>query len=153
MIHHITFRTSAHATEDPDRVKSALNLFLPVHNSSAAAKEQELIRETVTKGYYQNPIIIFEAKLDRSKDCLSAIELLKAKMRPEDLSRLVAELPLRVDEDCNLHIRFDKQEAYTGKMKFAGSSDSINMRIKLKSYPARRDAAINVARSLFAAED
>ncbi len=59
----------------------------------------------------------------------------------------------RVDDDCTLYIRFNKQEAYLGKLMTTTKSDSILVRIKIKAYPARADKAIQVALSLLGEGD
>ena len=62
---------------------------------------------------------------------------------------LKTQITERVDEQCALHIRFDKQAAYEGEVKLATTPDTIAVRIKLKAYPARREIAIKVAEPLF----
>lgn len=51
MIHRVSFRTFVAATEDEDRVKEGLGIFVP-HDSITA---------TVAAGHYGNPIIILIA--------------------------------------------------------------------------------------------
>ncbi|NIA02943.1 MAG: hypothetical protein GWP12_00170, partial [Nitrospirae bacterium] len=72
---------------------------------------------------------------------------------PEELSRIVTELPQRVDEECNLYLRFDKQEACKGNLKMAQISDAILLRIKLKAYPAKQEKAIYMAQELLRSEE
>ncbi len=147
MIHYIYLRTSAQATEDPEKVRSALKLLLPPPGRSAK-KDSITVHETVTTGYHGNPIIVMEAELKQNKDCQYVVDRIREHLGPAGISRLAAELPQRVDDDCNLYIRFNKQEAYLGKLMTTAKSDSILVRIKIKAYPARPENAIQVARSL-----
>jgi RNA-binding protein len=152
MIHYIHLRTIAQATEDPEKVRSALKLLLPPPDQSAK-KDSITVHETVTTGYHGNPIIVMEAELKKSKDCQYVVDLIREHLGPAGISRLAAELPQRVDYDCNLYIRFNKQEAYLGKLMTTTKSDSILVRIKIKAYPARPEKAIQVARSLLGEGD
>lgn len=150
MIHYIYLRTSAQATEDPEKVKSSLRLFLPPLEEE---DDPDIIRETVTSGYYGNQIIIMEAELKRKKHCRYVIDHVKHHLGPDGVSRIIAELPQRMDDDCNLYIRFNKQEASKGRMIITKASDAILIRIKLKTFPAKQEKAIQAAQALFTTED
>ncbi|KAF5422111.1 MAG: hypothetical protein C5S44_05345 [Candidatus Methanocomedens sp.] len=152
MIHYIHLRTSAQATEDPEKVRSALKLLLPPPGQ-LAKKDSITVHETVTTGYHGNSIIVMEAELKQNKDCQYVVDLIREHLGPVGISQLAAELPQRVDYDCNLYIRFNKQEAYLGKLMTTIKSDSILVRIKIKAYPARADKAIQVALSLLGEGD
>ena len=153
MIHSISLRTSAQATEDLEKVKVALKLFLPQQNNNRGQENSGLIRETHTTGYYGNPITILEAQLTRKKDCLHVLDIIKRHLKPGDISRLVDELPMRVDEQCNLYFRFNKQEAYQGRLHITTVSDAIRIRIKLQVYPAKQKKAQQAAHELLTLED
>lgn len=152
MIHYIHLRTIAQATEDPEKVRSALKLLLPPPGQ-LAKKDSITVHETVTTGYHGNSIIVMEAELKQNKDCQYVVDLIREHLGPAGISQLAAELPQRVDDDCNLYIRFNKQEAYLGKLMTTTKSDSILVRIKIKAYPARADKAIQVALSLLGEGD
>ncbi len=152
MIHYIHLRTSAQATEDPEKVRLALKLFLPPSGQSAK-KDTTSVHEIVTTGYYGNQIILMEAELKKNKDCQYVVDRIREYLGPSGVSRLAAELENRVDDDCTLYIRFNKQEAYQGKLMTTAKSDSILVRIKIKAYPARPEKAIQIARSLLGVGD
>jgi RNA binding exosome subunit len=137
-IHNISFRTIVSATESEDRVKSALSLFI---------FDNEIYLNN-TEGHFGNPISIMEAKI-RGKKCSQFIELLKSNLPSSDILRLKNELDERIDDECNLHIRLDKQAAFQGMLKLATSCDMIVVQIKLKAYPASYENAIAVARNIF----
>ena len=61
---------------------------------------------------------------------------------------LKKELDTRIDDDCCLHIRFDKQAAYNGIVQLATTTDTIAAEIKLKAFPARRENAIAAAEEI-----
>ncbi|MDP2767482.1 MAG: RNA-binding domain-containing protein [Candidatus Methanoperedens sp.] len=134
----ISLRTIVAATESEDRVKTALSLFL-------FGDEIETIK---TEGHFGNPITILQAQI-KGRTCRRFIELLKSKLPENELGRLKKELGERIDDDCCLHIRFDKQAAYNGIVQLAAATDTIATQIKLKAYPARREKAMAVAEEFF----
>lgn len=137
-IHNILFRVIAHATESEDRVKTALSLFIFDNE----------IETNTTEGYFGNPIIIMQSHLKR-KNCNSFVTLLRSKMPEEELRKIKSELPDRIDDECVLHIRFDKQAAYQGQVRLAANSDTIMAQLKLRAYPANREKAVAAAEKLF----
>lgn len=137
-IHHITLRAIAQATEDIDRVKAALSLFIFDNE----------IETVTTEGHYGNPISILQAQL-KGRDCDRLINLIKSKLSGAELEKLKKELGERIDDDCYLHIRFDKQAAYKGVVQLAATTDTIAAGIKLKVYPARHEKAVETAEEIF----
>lgn len=137
-IHNISFRAFVQATESEDRVRNALSLFL-FDNATETIK---------TEGHYGNPISILQARL-KGRNCSQFIELLKSKLTEDELERIKTEACNRVDDDCVLHIRFDKQAACRGTVQLATTKDAISAEIKLRAYPARHESAVEVAEKIF----
>ncbi len=137
-IHHIRLRAIAQATEDIDSVKAALSLF----------SFDNGIETLTTEGHYGNPITILQAQL-KGRDCDRFIDIIKSKLSGAELEKLKKELGERIDDDCYLHIRLDKQAAYKGTVQLAATVDTIAAEIKIKAYPAKREKAIEVAEILF----
>jgi RNA-binding protein len=122
------FRAFRHATEDEAKVVQAMKF---------ASGAEEITRE-VTEGYHGNPIIILEVFIKekrRSRDFFSRLE-------EEEIKEIIASLGKRMDEDCNLYLRLDKQEAYLGNLKMTTSDDAIAVRAKVESYPKKLETAM-----------
>ena len=136
-VHNVSLRAFIQATEGEDGVRTALSLFL-------FDGEVEVIN---TEGHFGNPIAILQAHV-KGRDCMRFIELLKSKLPEHELDRLKKELDNRIDDDCCLHIRFDKQAAYNGIVQLATTTDTIAAEIKLKAFPARRENAIAAAEEI-----
>lgn len=137
-IHHIKFRAICQATEDMDRVKAALSLYI-------FDSEIEIV---TTEGHYGNPITILQAQI-KGRDCDRFMDLIRSKLSVAELERLENELDERMDDDCYLHIRFDKQAAYKGTVQLAATADAIAAEVKIKAYPARREKALLAAEKIF----
>ncbi len=124
----------AHATEDEQRVLSALKILLP----SAE------IRLTKLTGHYGNPIVGFEAAVERRKDVRELWQRVAAKLRTGELETLRNIARERIDETCHLYMRFDKQLAYGGELVLTDSGDAMHLRLKVAAFPAKREVAIGL---------
>ena len=138
MIHYITFRASVHATESDDRVKTALSLFL----------FDNKINETRTEGHFGNPITLLQGQI-KGKDYKRFIDILKSSLPEYELEKLRNERCERIDDECCLHIRFDKQAAFKGQVRLATTADTITAKIKIRAYPANYEKALVAAETLF----
>lgn len=137
MIHRLIFRAFVAATEDEDRVRKALSLFVPL----------ESISRSSATGHYGNRILILEATL-KEKEGLTFFELLKKGLPEPQLRRLQKEIQERIDDHCRFYLRLDKQAAYQGKVQLSESGDAIDLCAHIESYPAKPDKAAKIAREL-----
>ncbi len=134
-IRWILVRAYCQATEDETRVRAALY---------AVASGGAPSRDALT-GQFGNPVLVLSLRLERAED-------LRATWRrwaeAGILSGLAADLDARVDEDAVLHFRLDKQRASEGTIALRGDADTIDVQVKVKAYPAKRDEIRRVARAL-----
>jgi len=137
LIHWATFRTFVASTEEEERVKEALALFV----------SPKSISSTRVVGHYGNEITILEATL-KKREGLKIIQKMRQQLQGEKLDRLRQELPKRVDEDCKLYLRLDKQAAYKGETRLTEANDAIYVCVHIASYPARQDKAMKIVEEL-----
>lgn len=130
--HYIDLRTFCYETEDERRVERAIRELLP--------EEVAIDREEST-GHYGDRILVLSARIERADEIRIVLDRITAS---PDLDRIRSELPDRIDEDCSLFVRFDKQAAYNGTIRLG---EGIELRAKVEAYPARREAAIENARA------
>ncbi len=142
MFHYVLLHAIVHSTEEIGRVISALRFLLQVDDDDVVSKSR-------VKGHYGNEMVLLEAKLTKSKDIRRFLDLISDQLPPSDLSRLRSEMSERVDDECVLHIRFDKQEAFMGRLALAKRGDVISARLKIKAYPASKENALGVISELF----
>ena len=137
-LHYVDLRAFCYATEDEDRVETALRTFLPA--------DAELERAE-TEGHFGDPIVVLSIRLERADEVRAVFETLRAL--PEDeYDRLLAELDERIDEDTNLFVTLSKQAAYEGDVRLG---DGITLRGKVEAYPAKHAAAVENAREFLEA--
>jgi RNA binding exosome subunit len=129
---HVRLRAFAQATEDVESVVRAVRF---------VCGKGELMRDT-TEGHFGNPITIIEAGMKRSQDIKV---LLRRLGRDGILSALLDGLEERMDDDCVLHLRLDKQNAYLGRLSLAQNRDVIDCSMKVMAYPANRAVALATA--------
>lgn len=118
MIFRAELEAFVHPTESVEKVEQALSLFCDVE-----------IERIPAKNHWHSKMWIL-----RSSPDLSAINLssLFSGWPPEQLETW---LDTHLDEDGTLHIRLDKQAAFSGSLKLSDSSDCIKLELHTKHYP------------------
>ncbi|MGB9841542.1 MAG: RNA-binding domain-containing protein [Candidatus Bathyarchaeales archaeon] len=125
-IGYITIRAFAHATEDPEKVLTAIRNTLPKELG-----ENAVFQKTSLTGHHKNPIILFETKLADREQLPSALAKIAASLSTLDKEKLAREIRLHVEKQ-NLYLRFNKQSAYQGELRLS-SSDPIHFRIHFRN--------------------
>ena len=125
-IGYIDLRVFAHATEDPEKVLTAVRNILPVE-----VGESTVFQKTMLTGHHGNPIILFETKLTGKQALPVALQKIGAGLTALDKEKLDSDLKLHL-EKRNLYLRFDKQAAYQGDVRFY-QNDPIHVKIHFKN--------------------
>nr|WP_300979858.1 RNA-binding protein [Methanomethylovorans sp.] len=143
-------RVISHSTEERSRVMDALGLFL---KNSFRHKDPDSFSEVVNtieaEGHYGNPITVFSAQLTHKHDIAAFVDFVHNNMTLEDIETLRSEMSDRLDDEQMFHLRFDKQEAYMGRLKLVSSSDAITAKVKIETYPKNREIAGKIVEELF----
>ena len=119
-------RVFAHATEDEEKVLTAVRNTLPKELSENAA-----FQKTSLTGHHGNPIILFEAKFTDKQALPAVLEKIANSLSALDKETLNSEMKLHL-EKRNLYLRFDKQSAFMGELRFS-SNDPIHFKIHFKN--------------------
>jgi len=129
--HYVDLRAFSYATEDEKRVEQALRTFLP--------EEVELER-TTSEGHHGDRIIVLSARVERADEMRHVLSRLSDL---DTIDRLYDELDERVDENCSLFLRLDKQAAFAENVRLG---EGITLRAKVEAYPAKQEKAVANAR-------
>ena len=129
--HYVDLRAFSYATEDDRRVEDALCTFLP--------EEFEVTSET-TQGHYGDRIRTVSARVENADDLRHVLSVFSEL---DEIDRVLAELDQRVNDNCALLIRLDKQAAFAGDVRLG---DGLTLRAKVEAYPANREQAVTNAR-------
>lgn len=125
-IGYVEIRVFAHATEDPERVLTAVRNILPTDLTETAKFERSSL-----SGHHGNPITLFTAELTDKKLLPSLLEKIGLNLNVLDKEELDKEIKLHLERH-NLFLRFDKQSAFLGNFKFA-QNDPIHLKIHFKN--------------------
>ncbi|QKG91421.1 RNA-binding protein [Halorubrum salinarum] len=129
--HYVDLRAFSYATEDVKRVEQALRSLLP--------EDVELDRvENV--GHHGDRIVVLSARVERADEMRHVLDRLSEL---EDLDRVLDELDERVDDNCALFLRLDKQAAFRGDVRLG---PGVTVRTKVEAYPAKKEKAVANAR-------
>ncbi len=128
-IAYINIRVFAHATEDPEKVQTAIRNMLPHEIADTLVFESSNLA-----GHYGNSIVLFTATLTDKKLLPNVLEKIGVGLSSLDKEALCTDLKLHL-EKSNLYLRFDKQSAYLGNIKFT-QNDPIHFKIHFKHKSA-----------------
>ncbi|USZ68025.1 RNA-binding protein [Halorussus salilacus] len=133
--HYVDLRAFCYVTEDDKRVEDALRTFLP---------EEFEVERAESEGYHGDRIVVLSARVENADDVRHVLS--KVAELP-DVEGLLDELDDRVDDNCSLFLRLDKQSAYRGRVELG---EGITLRAKVEAYPAKKEAAVENAREALA---
>ncbi len=134
LVRSLSLEAFVHATEDPRKVKKAvLNLIPPELRDSVN------LLEASVRGHYRNPIRILKLEVSDPSKAQRVITYIAEGLRGADKRYIQSTLSLRVDETRTLYLRFNKQEAYLGRLRLDDSNDVIRLRVKLASSKGIKD--------------
>jgi len=125
-IGYIEIRVFAHATEDTEKVLTAVRHTLPEELG-----ESVVFGKASLTGHHGNPIVLFEAKLEDRKMLPAALQRIGSSLTALDKETLDNELKLHLEKG-NLYMRFDKQQAFLGELRFS-SNDPIHFKVHFKN--------------------
>ena len=128
VFHYLHVRAFAHETEDREKVRRAVR--------SAAHDARVALEETEAEGAHGNRVLILEGSV-KSAQAERALFQDLARDDAAAFARLVDEVPRRLDENLNFHLRLDKQEALAGRTVLARVDDAVTVRAKVRSFPKK----------------
>ena len=125
-IGYIAVRVFAHATEDQEKVLAAVRNTL-----SKELAESAIFKQTSLTGHHGNLIMLFEAQFADMKVLLAALEKIGSSLTALDRETLSNEVGLHLEKG-NLFLRFDKQRAFFGELRFS-LNDPIHFKIHFRN--------------------
>ena len=125
MIHkiEITIDVIVHSTEDTSKILKSFDEILEI--------EEEEFTSIETTGYFENPIIILSAKLQK-KQGQNFIKKMLELLPINQINQLIEEIEERTI-DSRFHLRLDKQELVKGKL-IISEKDTVKIKIHTPIY-------------------
>jgi hypothetical protein len=134
----VSFFATVHSTEDPEKVAEAIATLIPFEFE---------IQSTRAEGHFGNPLIFLEVHIRKKKEIKEFWNSFIERIG-EQKNILLEELEQRIDEDGFFYIRIDKQQAYLGELKLISGGDGIVLKVKITTYPLKRDKVLEAAKEL-----
>jgi len=119
----VTINVIVHATED------ILKIFQSFEEVLDIKEEEFTMNETI--GYYENPIIVLNAKIVK-KQAQNFMRNLIEQLPTEQISKLIEEIEERT-VDSRFHMRIDKQELVNGNLRVK-DNETIQIKIHTPIY-------------------
>jgi len=129
--HWIKIKTVCYATEDDVRLKDMM---------APLAGEAE-INVDISEGIHGNPITVMDCQLTHNKEYDSLFRTLG----PGIVESILTDIDAKIDDDCILYFRLDKQRAVKGEYAIAHGGDVISITCKVSSHPAKKEFAVRTA--------
>jgi RNA binding exosome subunit len=134
-IEYLDIRVFTHATEDPQKVQTAVRNLMPDELAHTI-----LFEATNLTGHHGNPITLLTAKITDKKLLPKTLEKIGAGLNSLDKEQLCTDLALHLERG-NLYLRFDKQSAFLGQLKFT-PNDPIHVKIHFKNKSSEQIAEL-----------
>jgi len=116
-----------------------------------ATENEELIHDTMTElvgseeidcdiadSEHGNKILILSIELTKQKEIVPIFQKLGKAL----CEQIAGRLEERIDEDCTLYLRLDKQELVQEKYVLAHHGDVLSVTGKIVSHPAKKEIAV-----------
>ncbi len=136
--HHVRLTAFVQATESEERVLEAMSTFVP----EEIPDEDVLLDVEEVRGFFGNPIKVVNVEIKRSRAVRAFLRHLRELLSEGDREYLLEHLDEKVDEEGTFYIRFNKQRAYLGEAEVDEGPDVIQVRIKVKAFPMRKEAVV-----------
>jgi len=91
-------------------------------------------------GHHGDRIVVLSARIENADGMRHVLDRLSEL---DEVDRVIDELDQRVDDNCALFLRVDKQAAFGGEVRLG---PGITVRAKVEAYPAKKEAAVENAR-------
>ena len=119
----VTIDVIIHTTEDITKIFQAFEELLEIKEENFTINE--------TTGYFDNPIIMLNAKIVK-KEAKNFVKKLLELLSNEQINELIEEIEERTI-DSRFHMRLDKQELIKGNLEFQ-EKDTIKLKIHTPIY-------------------
>jgi len=137
-VHSVEINVFVHATEEENKVLNVLKLLL---------SDDAKVQKKHATGHFRNPIDVLTVEITKSTEIATFLDRIKQNLPKDHIHKLLNDLDRYVNDDGVLFIRINKQEAAKNSLKL-GKKDSILVKVKIATYPARKEKALEVARGL-----
>ena len=135
VFHWIKVKAVCYATEDEDLIHDVMEQLTGI-------EDEDCFDVDISEGLHGNPITVIDANLSHNKE----YERLFRNIGKGPLEAVLEQIEDRVDDDCILYMRLDKQKAVQGIYEISHSGDVISITAKVVAHPAKKEIAVKNAK-------
>jgi hypothetical protein len=144
LAHNVQLRVFVKPSDDETKTKNALLSLLPPN----LEKEKIKLNRQIATGFNEQKIIIYEVLLCKDRHINQFLEQLKQKLSSEQ-KELILKQKNRIDQDCNLFIRLDKEKLINNHFWITDSGNCYHLKISLACFPKSKEKAYAVVKEIF----
>ena len=134
LFHNLNLEAFCHATENSEKVKGAFSALVPLKINPNDFLESNF------EGSFGNEIKLIKLEFSNQSVMKDIIHHLQKNISKGPEAFNISD---HVTDDRMFWVRFDKQQAFDGKISFGGD-DTIQLKGKIAAFPAKRERAIEV---------
>ena len=135
VFHWVKVKAVCYATEDEDLIHDVMMELI-------GTDDDECFDVDISEGLHGNPITVIDANLTHNKE----FERLFRNIGEGPVKNVLEEIEQRVDDDCVMYMRLDKQKAVGGVYELSHSGDVISVTAKIVAHPAKKEVAVKNVR-------
>ncbi|MGA1849040.1 MAG: RNA-binding domain-containing protein [Thermoplasmatota archaeon] len=132
--HELRLSFFIQATEDEEKVLQAVANLLGMDPSP-------LVNRSNAEGVHHNPIILLSIELKKEREIRAVLERWETTDFWQESKKDIDD---RLDEDLVYHVRVDKEKAFGGDIALWKGGESIDIRLKVATYPSSREGSIEI---------
>nr|MCK4929763.1 hypothetical protein [Nanoarchaeota archaeon] len=130
--------------EDEASIKKHLLALFPFD----LEQEKIIFNRSNATGFNQKEIVILEVDLKKERHTNAFLNFLKEKLNEQQKSVLVKQ-ENRLDDECNLFIRLDKNKLLNNEFWITDSGECYHIRISIAAFPKKKEKARVVVEKIF----
>jgi RNA binding exosome subunit len=125
-IAYIDIRAFAHATEDTNKVQTAIQNTISTETINTITFEKSNLN-----GHHGNPITLLQTRIKDQTAIQNLVQKLSTNLNTLDKQQLNDQITQHLEKG-NLYLRINKQAAYQNQLKLA-TTDTIHIKIHFKN--------------------
>ena len=126
--HWLRIQVFCYATENEDLI----------HDTMVELLDNDEFDVEVCDSEHGNRMIILQQELKKQKEFVALFSKFPKKL----IDAVIDDIENRIDNDCVIYLRLNKQKAVQGEYAIAHHGDVISVTGKVVSHPARKEIAV-----------
>lgn len=140
---NIRLTVFAKPEEDAAKIKEKLASLIPF----SLEQEKIQIKESKATSFNDREIRIFEIFIEKESHTNLFIDNILSRLSIETKELLIKQLDSRIDNECNLFLRFSKDRFNTeGNLWLTDQGNCFHIKINLACFPKKKECAVEMAR-------